>query len=61
MINYMLSTVETLEYVHKQKIIHRDISPENIFWTSKNEIKLIDFGAARGYLERRKGADNLLP
>lgn len=38
---------EALEEIHGAGVIHRDISPDNIFVSDNGEVKIIDFGSAR--------------
>lgn len=45
-IRYAQQVAEALDYAHQQKIIHRNIKPENLLVGKKNEILLSDFGIA---------------
>ncbi|MQL83027.1 hypothetical protein Taro_015511 [Colocasia esculenta] len=39
--------VEGLAHIHSQGIIHRDLTPSNIFFDARNDIKIGDFGLAK--------------
>ena len=44
---YMRAILDAMSKIHARGIIHKDISPDNIFLTGEKEVKIFDFGAAK--------------
>ena len=42
-----VALAKTLDRIHAYKLLHRDVSPDNIMMLPNGSVKLIDFGAAR--------------
>ncbi|MFH1700133.1 MAG: serine/threonine-protein kinase [Candidatus Zixiibacteriota bacterium] len=47
-IQIICGVLETLEFAHNKGIFHRDIKPGNIMVDKNDQIKIIDFGIAKG-------------
>src|SRR5437667_7187967 len=43
---YIKQVADALQYAHNEKLIHRDVKPENMLLDRNNEILLSDFGLA---------------
>lgn len=46
-VTWLTQMALAMNYVHDKKILHRDLKTQNIFLTSKGDIKIGDFGIAR--------------
>src|SRR5690242_20021105 len=42
-VNYVWQVGDALQHAHEQKIIHRDVKPENMLLGRRNEVLLTDF------------------
>lgn len=45
-VDYVSQIADALQYAHEQKVIHRDVKPENMLLGRRNEVLLSDFGIA---------------
>ena len=43
----LVSVAKTLEYVHSQGLVHRDVTPSNIMVLNDGSIRLMDFGVVK--------------
>jgi len=47
--NFLYQLLRGVDFIHKNKVLHRDLKPQNLLINKDNILKIGDFGLARGY------------
>src|SRR3989442_3431963 len=59
-VSYVKQVADALQYAHDQKLIHRDVKPENMLLGRRDENVLSDFGiAAAAHIEQSMTGQNI--
>lgn len=54
---FVYQILRGLKYVHSANVVHRDLKPQNILVNKDCELKICDFGLARGFGEGEEDCD----
>ncbi|EEB16115.1 cAMP-dependent protein kinase catalytic subunit, putative [Pediculus humanus corporis] len=52
---YFRQLIDAVDYCHERGVVHRDIKCENLLMDHDNNVKLSDFGFARGHMRIKNG------
>lgn len=47
--SFLYQLLRGIHYIHKKKILHRDLKPQNLLLSSDGVLKIADFGLARAF------------
>ncbi len=47
--SFLYQLLKGVDYIHKHKVLHRDLKPQNLLINKDNIVKIGDFGLAREY------------
>eukprot|EP01002_Notosolenus_urceolatus_P001063 NODE_1269_length_1497_cov_96.019337_g1054_i0.p1 GENE.NODE_1269_length_1497_cov_96.019337_g1054_i0~~NODE_1269_length_1497_cov_96.019337_g1054_i0.p1 ORF type:complete len:372 (-),score=133.15 NODE_1269_length_1497_cov_96.019337_g1054_i0:109-1224(-) len=54
---FIYQVFRALKYVHSAEVLHRDLKPGNLLVNSNCDLRLCDFGLARGFANSKGGKD----
>lgn len=55
---FVYQVLRALKYIHSANVLHRDLKPSNLLVNSNCDLKVCDFGLARGVLDRDQMRDS---
>lgn len=58
--NLFLQSISGLVYIHSQKIIHRDIKPDNLLIDNNMKLKITDFGISKTFEKDKNNFNTVL-